>query len=289
MTEGFEQQLPGQDESKKELANPKEEKIIKNESAPDLPGELNISPDEFTMEANKLIDEFVSFLKLQGINKPTLRIRDSRDDEMKKKFGLAGAGSSYYNGNSDEIVIDITDTRLGLGEHLGEELMHAIRHKTRKGWHKENKKVAEFFGFIGRRIVEKMSNSNPLWNNRIFKSSPGTSFANMGNKRTLAEVVRKIRKTEDKFNHEIERATPLAQDDSQMELDKMLSRILAESNTSRLQSLRRSLIAHYRGYEWAVKFDIDKVSNWEKLLKMTDRQIIRNFFRLDADYGILKS
>ncbi len=44
-------------------------------------------------------------------------------------------------------------------------------------------------------------------------------------------------------------------------------------------------ITHYRGYEFASKVDVSKISDWKKLFSMPDREVRMRFFTPTPDYS----
>jgi hypothetical protein len=209
--------------------------------------------------------------------------------------------TSSYNYVENKIKIDVSDPGRE-GTVLAEETGHFIRTQLRKSWvwnKREDVRVAEFYGFLSRRLVELLGTENTEIAEQ-YDIGKGSEFTfNVHETKEVTKGYRKIYQVNKETGKEASKTITklkqgLAHEDLPEEQKYRLEGHLMNMQSLQLKSTlgqisalmeKRNRIGHHRGYQWASKIDLSKIHNWKKLFSMRDRQVIKKFFRADADYS----
>jgi len=193
-----------------------------------------------------------------------------------------GRDSSGYSPKKN--VITMLANSVEYGDVCAEEVAHFFRNKLRKGIFKKSKedeRVAEFYGFLGRRLYGRMSETDPELM-RDFPKVQGLDVASvMGSKKELLGWLRKARAKEREIKEEYGGRISKYSDE---EIKKMAEE-LVEVTLMGIEVDRASKLWHYTGYEWASKFDLSKVNDWRKLFSLKTSEARKRFFRPEPDYS----
>ena len=209
---------------------------------------------------------------------------------------------AYVNWDLDRSLYNVIRVRFGKqildGNAVGEEMGHFYRAQLKpsnisrierlsawlkgssivedliidkKGDVKDKKEhiTNEFFGFLGRRLLHKSYPKNKDGTSKIFPD--GEPKIDSGDKKFAVGALKRIRKN----------------------LNSLKS-LFMEGGVS-LESLRNTaepfiearidILHHRRGYEFASKVDLDKITNWNKLFSMPDKEVRKRFFTPNPDYS----
>lgn len=184
------------------------------------------------------------------------------------------------------------------GGTMSEELAHFYREHLKP---KEDKKEAitdEFFGFLGSRLFEKAvedgsdnlsdirsESREPLPKKEVLKLSK----ERRGEARGFQEINDKVR---EKFGDEAEEKLKIIFKGMIKQLDRAERDKLKKSGINNnddliklAQNQRRDMLVHQRGYEWASKVNMNKISDWKKLFSMPNAEVRKRFFTDKPDYS----
>ncbi|MBS3075547.1 hypothetical protein J4429_03735 [Candidatus Pacearchaeota archaeon] len=178
---------------------------------------------------------------------------------------------SYYNGKLNEI--NISENKIHSGDEIGEEIGHFLRvylrrqksqmiprvltraynflKKTPKYHDKAEQLTDEFFGYLGRQILQDVTNRSDLLD---FIGSPTQEDA--------LDELKSIRKKKQELPIE-------------------------NKNLRRLKTRRRNILHHIRGYNYAAELNLKKV-DLKKLFEMPNQEVRYRFFRSDPQYDLNK-
>jgi hypothetical protein len=184
---------------------------------------------------------------------------------------LTSKNNSSYLPESNILRISKRRTEEGfLGDALGEELSHFLRGKLNKKRSSpyDIKKLlgegqvmetntAEFFGFLGRRLLYKATQDSGKYRLLFEKGDPTSGVLGQDETLDIAKKLKTMSRSEE-FLPE--------------------TRVMAGRT-------RETVLKHQRGYKWASKLDLGKIHNWKKLFSMSDEDVIKKLFRPDPDYS----
>jgi len=162
------------------------------------------------------------------------------------------------------------------GNTMGEELAHFYRchFEPNSG---EELITSEFFGFLGKRLweraAEKELDSLDILKNDaehvVESKKEFISAARVINRATKSVVAGAKRHSEEADNEEI----------------KKFWQEFAEKIEEVAQKTRRDSVVHQRGYEMALKLDIDRITDYKKLFSMPNAEVRKRFFTDKPDYS----
>lgn len=228
-----------------------------------------------TAIAHELTTEMCSFAHLPIPPKRFPSVCVGSAEEFHRLFGTQC--SKYYCGHpSNHITVHAKDVRddgnfpQTFYEGLGEELGHFLRAEICRevdlpprlpegthGWVR-SWLVEEFYGYMGRRILQEATRGHPL-EPILFPSGQCEPFI------AIPEL-REIRKA----------------------LRRWFSRVRWVPSVRRERRARRKdLLTHARGYHFAQNVDIDSVHDWHAFFSLPEWNVRKRFFREDPDYSNL--
>ena len=150
---------------------------------------------------------------------------------------------------------------------LGEEMCHFYRHKFRPDSPDTPSEslTDEFFGWLGRRLLFEAT-----------KKDDGTSdFFPEDEPKINADTKRKTLKRIKGASEEIRDLI----DKGELTLEEIMER------SQPLHQAREDDLRHFRGYEFASKLDLYKITDWKKLFSLPDREVRKRFFTPTPDYS----
>ena len=162
------------------------------------------------------------------------------------------------------------------GNTMGEELAHFYRlhFEPNSG---EELITSEFFGFLGKRLWEKaaekeLDSLNILKNDaeHVIESKKMFNIAGRVIKQATKSIVAEAKRHSEEADDE--------------ETKKFLQE-LAEEIEEVAQKTRKDSVAHQRGYEMALKLDIDRITDYKKLFSMPNAEVRKRFFTDKPDYS----
>jgi len=174
-------------------------------------------------------------------------------------------GDSSYHETLN--LININKKNINDGVHMGEEIGHFWRTQLRPKEDKREHNTNEFFGFLGRRILQN--------------SELGEQFQwNEEEEPTREEVLEFIARRK---KWSLEASKKLKENQGDDELTKFYRRKLF-----RHESERKSMLAHFYGYKFARQVNINRIKNWGKLFSMPNAEVRKRFFQENPDYSGLE-
>lgn len=176
------------------------------------------------------------------------------------------------NVGRDEFVRDIADT-------LGEEVGHFMR------WNKTDKietggeenLTDEFFGFVGRRLF--FNQLTPQERESLFPDGD-PSLRSTYEGKTKRQILDEI-KPKGQLKRKLDKEFKAAEQQGNSE---RMEQIANEAREGGVGDWYKTL-SHYRGYEFAEKLDMGKITDWTKLFSMTDAEVRHRFFTSNPDYS----
>ncbi len=189
------------------------------------------------------------------------------------------AGGVSYSGGIDEKghklnVIEVGSASDVLdGPVLGEEMAHFYRSKF-KPETTEEILTDEFFGWIGRRLFYEAT-LNKDGTSDFFKREPIVDMAFLGKK---SEIVRRLNNLRKKIRNLTEQYNA--------EEDSVENEAIFKEGKDAVEE-REDLLTHYRGYYFASKINLSRITNWKMLFSLSNEEIRRRFFRNEPDYSRL--
>lgn len=146
------------------------------------------------------------------------------------------------------------------GNTMGEELAHFYRCHFEPAQAREEI-AGEFFGFLGSRLWDKVATEEKLggwW----FLAGHEKQFE--ANSRKCAFAMSKM-----------------------VKLSAKLDKILGGTGelSAKDKETRKDWLVHQRGYEWASKIDLDKITDWQKFFSLPNKEVRKRFFTDKPDYS----
>ncbi len=213
--------------------------------------EYQIVQEEAKGTTNHFFDIFSHALGISdSISPPTVIF-----DPERKIYPESGSAPLFQDPETGTIGI-VNPNRTKDGPALSEEVSHYIRNEMRPkeydsaGNLKQELLTDEFFGFLGRRIV--------------FDSLSPQEKSNFFPKGVHQE------------NH-----LPLDKTKALEHIKRYKTNPLNE----RLKGNRDLITTHSRGYNFASRVDLSRISNWQKLFSLPDKEVRMRFFTPNPDYS----
>ncbi len=164
------------------------------------------------------------------------------------------------------------------GNTIGEELAHFYRcHFEPQS--EEEAITSEFFGFLGKRLWEKASQKE-LGSLDLLKSDAEHVIES---KKDFLKAKRAMKQTTNFYIQEIKKSGDDTNNDND-DVKKFYQEMAKEIEKTAKES-RKDAIAHQRGYEMALKIDMDKITNWKKFFSMPNKEVRKRFFTDKPDYS----
>lgn len=166
----------------------------------------------------------------------------------------------------NQIILGNIDDALS-GDVLSEELAHFYRCRLQPRGQKREYITDEFFGFLGTRLFLKLVEKK-WWRPADSLSALKDEHKEFPSKRqTLAfsKKVKEFMKTREGTAEDLD----------------------IDSPKNRANDLRRDMLTHQRGYEWASKLDLGRIHNWHKLFSLSNEEVRKRFFTSEQDYSDL--
>ncbi|HCC60085.1 MAG: hypothetical protein A2402_01230 [Candidatus Staskawiczbacteria bacterium RIFOXYC1_FULL_37_43] len=238
--------------------------------------------DKELQEKTGAVKEREDFEKVQGFVKYANKVFDKKyglsvqSDELPRVVKGSGLDPTFGEKNENLLgeevdVIKIKDVnQIAEGSTLGEEMSHFYRSHFRSDHSERN--TDEFFGWLGRRLLFEATQKEDGTSIFFPKGEPkiDRSVKSQVIERTKT-TKKEIRKITDKFTE-------------------------GELGIQEVSEKRRPLVKarerdthHFRGYEYASKVDLDRISDWQKLYSMPDKEVRKRFFTDKPDYSGLES
>lgn len=179
-------------------------------------------------------------------------------------------GKSKKEDGTEVPVIGIGDANDFLnGNYLSEELAHFYRIKFKPQEQKIEFLTEEFFGFLGRRMFQKAV------------IEEGGSLIDIYNEEGMDTTSKKISIDQIKKIKNYIRELKIKIKKSVDEAEKIIMRKELEG----LETMREDITKHHRGYEFAIRFDLNRITNWKKLFSLSNQEVRRRFFTSNPDYS----
>jgi len=147
------------------------------------------------------------------------------------------------------------------GNNLAEEIAHFYRFYFEPD-EPDEIITDEFFGFLGRKLWEKM-----------LPDISNTEFSVLVDDNGKAEVPSK---------KEVLHASSLIR--QIIKLEKQLVREESDE-IKKFKEQRKNAIIYQRGYGYADKVDLEKIHDWQKLFSMPNSEVRKRFFTSNLDYS----
>jgi len=174
--------------------------------------------------------------------------------------------SSAYNPEHNIIVINYND--LKSGDAIGEEIGHYIRRQTNPSKKSSEKLTDEFFGYLGRKILENLD---------VKKIDMKFGDYDFGTKKQALDY---IKSHKNKAREYKQFATG-----EKVDPDGIIIRGYAKLKQKNHENARANILEHHRGYEFASKLDLDEV-DLSELFSMSDKDVRSKFFRENQKSGL---
>jgi len=174
----------------------------------------------------------------------------------------------------DEFIRDIADT---LAHEFGHFLRARLTGRLTEG--SDEHLTDEFFGFLsGRLVFEKLTSEQ---RQMLFpRGAPSLKIAYEGTSK--GDILKELR-PKGKIKRELSKEYKLAEDRGDREkMAEIFKRAKSEGVREWFETL-----THYRGYEFASKVDLGKITDWKKLFSMPDAEVRKRFFSDKPDYSNL--
>jgi len=162
------------------------------------------------------------------------------------------------------------------GNTMGEELAHFYRcHFEPQS--EEELITSEFFGFLGKRLWEKASQKEFGFLDLLKSDAEHV----IESKKDFLKAKRAMKKATDFYISEIKKSS---EDIDFTEAKEFYQQMIKEVEENS-KKFRRDNVAHQRGYEMALKIDMDKIHNWKKLFSLPNEEVRKRFFTDKPDYS----
>jgi hypothetical protein len=212
---------------------------------------------------------------------------------LKEKFGLSSPEDSLpvvlVNPNINnpanfclfkgrKIIQVKEQDSLTKGDSMGEEFAHFLRHALNPEDSHE-KLTAEFFGYLGRRMLHDASDSEVQ--KFFFPEGVGSVKSEFKDLKALKKMY-----VDGKAATETKRK--LVNFTGNPELKAKFDAFTKEKILPAMEGIedtREDILVHSRGYNFASKVDMSRIHDWKKLFSMPNKEVRRRFFRPDPDYS----
>lgn len=153
------------------------------------------------------------------------------------------------------------------GNIISEELSHFYRFNFQPKQDDEWL-THEFFGFLGRKMFQKaVAGGHELSD---LNNDEGQEVT--GRKMTV-QVLRKVRSNIRFLKKQKEEA------------DNPFMKEIIQKDIDEDSEIRKDILKHQRGYEFAFNTDVDKIHDWQKLFSMSNEEVRKRFFTEKPDYS----
>lgn len=201
------------------------------------------------------------------------------------KIDINGYGPAIFRIDQDSeaqeqnfIFIRDVDSVLS-GNIMSEEVAHVYRYHLAPKGDKREEITSEFFGFLGRRLFGKAAQEGYAALSDLEDNERG-----INSKKQLVGVIRalgrKVNANKAEFKDVGEGIIDPQKKKKVQEGIDAQDRLFKEFKDS-----FRDDIIHQRGYEWASRVDLDKITDWEKLFSMPNAEVRKRFFTDKQDYS----
>lgn len=186
--------------------------------------------------------------------------------------------------------ISIPQDEINSGDSLGEEIGHFLRDFTvpKNQRYPDEKSVQEFFGYLGRRVLQKVTNSNEnlTFDEMGYYQDVASLKDNLNFYHSMAERWDKeasnLEKPRTKFKKFLDRLI-LGELDSPENRKTLIDSAKALAQGARKN--RKGSLDHYRGYYLATKVDLDKL-NLKEIYSLPQDEVTKRFFGKDKKYTL---
>jgi hypothetical protein len=180
--------------------------------------------------------------------------------------------------DQEAILIEDVDKVLS-GNIMSEELAHFYREHLGPGGSNKEEIPAEFFGFLGRRLFGKAAKEGNAALTDLEDNERGINskkdFTNMI--RTLGKKVVQDKMAIKEMGEGV---------DNPVVIRGVQEGVAAMDATFKeIKKSMRKDITHQRGYEWASKVDLNKITDWKKLFSLPNDEVRKRFFTDRSDYS----
>jgi len=187
--------------------------------------------------------------------------------EQYPEVKITTRNSSMYNPDTNTLIISRKDAHSG--DAIGEEIGHYMRAQLRPEQNYKREKITgEFFGYLGRRILNQVGPDQNL----RFQLDRGIG--------TKKEALTSIKQHKQK-SREYEQYSSGKKNDPDGILTPKYAKLRAENEKAK----RREILEHYRGYEIAEQVDLNKM-NYKEVYSLPDKEVRSRFFRQDKQYDL---
>jgi hypothetical protein len=175
----------------------------------------------------------------------------------------------------NEFIRDMADT---LGHEFGHFLRSKLTDKLSEG--SDEYLTDEFFGFLsGRLFFEKL---DPEQRQLLFPDGE-PSLRSTYEGKSKSDIVKEL-KPLGKIKRALDKEYKLAEEQNDVgKINEISVRAKSEGVGEWFDT-----ITHYRGYEFASKIDLSKITDWQKLYSMPDEEVRKRFFTPNPDYSGLE-
>lgn len=240
---------------------------------------------KFQSDSNQYTQKMVDYLgiELKDESFPGVKICEEQEGEINRD------DPPCYLHNLN--CISLPKKEINSGDAWGEEIGHFLRAQTapKSQQYEDEISVAEFFGYLGRRILKKIT---PPESNLIFE--PIEKYTNLANLVTKIKTFQQTKKRHEQIALEMEKP--------QSRLRVLVSRLiwwmmdgspesrqewidLNKAVAQEAKENKQSAINHYRGYYMATQIDLDKV-NFQELYSLSQEEVTRRFFGKEKIYNL---
>lgn len=177
---------------------------------------------------------------------------EPKDAQGQKRPMIAvGTANHFLNGNS-----------------ISEELAHFYRFQFQPE-QKDEWLTHEFFGFLGRRMFKKAVAEGAQY----FAVLDNEEGREVTPRRAVVDLLKQVKKNI--------RLLQELMDETTYESQKMMLKL----ELNKCIEIREDITKHQRGYEYAFRMDIDKITDWKKLFSLPNEEVRRRFFTDKQDYS----
>jgi len=221
---------------------------------------------EFLSDYNNLMTKKFG-LSVPENNLPQVKINPEAED-----VSYSG-GNDKYGNKLNIIEVRNSDNVLN-GNVIGEEMGHFYRRQFMP----DSTEILtdEFFGWMGRRMFYEASKKNDGSSNFFENGAPDERRLAMDFLGSKKMVIDRTKKIKNEIRSLEEKYRTVDESEQQEKITKQGWKLIDE---------REALTEHYRGYEFATKLDMSKISDWNKFFSMPDAEVRRRFFTDKPDYS----
>jgi hypothetical protein len=232
------------------------------------------------------------------------------------------ASDRAVNEGQGNIIVVSGLNDLADGVVTGEEMAHFYRERERDRPDRRDKRVDEFFGFLGRRLLYKvLDEEGDEGKDVLFPTGYPQTEGNIADRELLLEKLQKIHrqlgglrglqkifagdtmKDEDKeiaakfvaiYKEKIlaiaKKNAEEAGGSKEPGLIRNATRQVVQDVIDEKKHKWKKLSSHHRGYTYAEKIDVDRIKNWPKLFAMSDKEVKQRFLQRkgEPDYSGLE-